>query len=173
MVDEDWGIFHKPIEDLYLHHKSAVFEKDLLDVEQGVIAHQVNCQGKIGAGVSGAIIKKYPEVYAAYNRVIEEYGSQGCYGLIQKIPVYGYLTVVNIFSQYDYGNPVKTGRVYTNIDILVRSLETLVRQHGKGIVWIPYGIGCGYGGESWGRIWPRIENLGLCVALKRPPKVIN
>lgn len=43
-----------------------VIERDITTVEEGIVAHQVNCQGAIGAGVSGAICRKWPEAERAY-----------------------------------------------------------------------------------------------------------
>ena len=45
-----------------LHHRVG----NLLDAPQKVIAHQVNCQGKMGSGVAKVIRDKYPKVYETY-----------------------------------------------------------------------------------------------------------
>ena len=39
---------------------------NLLNAPQKVIAHQVNCQGKMGSGVAKVIRDKYPKVYETY-----------------------------------------------------------------------------------------------------------
>ena len=42
-----------------LHYRNG----NLLNASQKVIAHQVNCQGKMGSGAAKAIRDKYPKVY--------------------------------------------------------------------------------------------------------------
>ena len=44
---------------------------NILDINQGVIAHQVNTQGHMGGGVAKALSDKFPDLereYAAYVR---------------------------------------------------------------------------------------------------------
>jgi len=47
-----------------------IINRDLLTIESGIIAHQVNCQGKMGAGLALKIRKKYPQVYEYYKQNI-------------------------------------------------------------------------------------------------------
>lgn len=41
-----------------------VIDENLLDAKNGIICHQVNCQGKMNSGVAKAIREKYPRVYS-------------------------------------------------------------------------------------------------------------
>lgn len=45
---------------------TQIVHGNLLDIESGIIAHQVNCKGVMGAGLAKQIRLKYPIVYQAY-----------------------------------------------------------------------------------------------------------
>ena len=67
-----------------------------------------------------------------------------------------------------YGNPAKTGKIYTKLDLLIDSIKKLLSTSDLP-VYIPYtkgvdgkkdsGIGCGYGGEVWERVYPELQKL--------------
>lgn len=137
---------------------------DIMDITDGVIVHQVNCDNIIGGGLSGKIIKKYPVVAEEYHIMMTGIRPEQAFGLHQIIAVTDKLVVVNLFSQLHHGNPKYTGKVYTDIVALVKGLRdicTEFQKHKK--VYIPYGIGCGLGGERWERVEPLISDLPLIV----------
>lgn len=146
---------------------------NILDIEKGVIIHQVNCMGKIGVGLSGQIIKKYPEVENSYHMFLSTFkdprlvlGEWNYVSIIGKN-----LTIVNLYSQLNYGNAYKTHKVYTDIISLVKGLRDICESYFKIYddensytrIYIPYGIGCGLGGERWKRVEPLINHLPLTV----------
>lgn len=137
----------------------------ITDASSGIIAHQVNCQGVIGAGVSGAIIEKYPEVKRGYEiwcsglRTPEQR-----FGTVQLIRVSHSVSVANIFSQRNYGNAKKTGKKYTDENELVRSIVQICKEYPYRNVYIPEFIGCGSAGGDWCYVFSqlnaaRLENL--------------
>lgn len=82
-----------------------VIERDITTVEEGIVAHQVNCQGTIGAGVSGAICRKWPEAERAYRAFCAEAASpESLLGSFCHVDVAPGLTVVHVFGQLDYGD---------------------------------------------------------------------
>ena len=127
-----------------------IFERSkdgILDVKEGIIAHQVNCCNTIGAGVSRAIITRYPKVEGAYHEMCNKKGKDGAFGMIQTIRVGENLVIANIFSQKDFGNSKKTGIVYTDMNLLTESLKYLLKTNSK--VYVPQYIGCGLAGGDW------------------------
>ncbi len=79
------------------------------------LAHQVNCQNRIGAGVSKPIITAFPKAEEMYHRAFKTYSSKEMFGRMVKVPVTGSLDIVHIFSQFYFGNAAKTGKVYTDM----------------------------------------------------------
>ncbi len=137
---------------------------DLMDVSKGIICHQVNCKNEIGAGVSGAILKKYPMVGDAYHehfQGIEDWDN--LLGDIQYVKITPDLTVANLFTQCDYGNSAVTGKVYTDVNLLVSALSDVCRQHPESDVYIPGYIGCALAGANWEEVREKIRNLPLTV----------
>lgn len=156
-----------------------VIEGDILDITLGVIVHQVNCRNKIGAGLSGQIIRKYTQVAMEYHRIFEQYEknaySKANYehllrttlkGTFQGVQVADELIVVNLFSQFYYGNSSKTGVVYTDVDDLVNGLERIKEMFADMPVYIPWGIGCGLAGADWNEVSCRIGYLDI-IAVKK------
>ena len=45
-----------------------VIKKDILSITEGIIGHQVNTQGVMGAGLALKIREKYPQVYEEYRK---------------------------------------------------------------------------------------------------------
>ena len=54
-----------------------IIEGNILNAEEDIICHQVNCRGKMGSGLAKQIRDKYPDVYKEYVDLInwakEEY----------------------------------------------------------------------------------------------------
>lgn len=74
---------------------------NILDVESGIICHQVNCRGKMGTGIALAIRKKWPEVYARYMKDFHAGKLRLGHFSITNVS-YG-LFVANLAAQFDYG----------------------------------------------------------------------
>lgn len=137
---------------------------DLMDYTEGIIAHQVNCRNDIGAGVSGAIISKYPEAETAYRKEFERHENPDTLlGNVQLVRINDKLTVANLFTQLDCGNAAVTGKVYTNVDMLVAGLTYLCKAFPGRKVYIPGYIGCGLAGADWNEIKAKIRHLPLNV----------
>ena len=137
-------------------------EKDLFGIKDGIFCQQVNCQGVMGAGLAKAIYEKFPVVKEKF---LENYnknkGSQ--LGKVSVIPVAnnGNLLVANIYGQEYYGNPYKTNKIYTDINKLINAITkvSIVAENTNKNIYIPVGIGCGYGGEKWDRVNSKIREI--------------
>ena len=141
-----------------------VEKRNILTVTRGVIVHQVNCQNRIGRGISGEIIKKYPLVETAYHAICELKTPAELLGTWQGVNVTGSLTIVNCFTQLDYGNPARTGRIYTDVKKLAAALADICCTYKDNEIWIPEKIGCGLGGADWSQVSAMLEPLPLHVA---------
>ena len=120
--------------------------KDISDVQSpGLIAHGVNCQDRMGAGVAKALFTKWPLVKSAYHA----FGYVDL-GNVQFITVEPGLIVANCFTQQHYGR--KPGVQYADpeavSECLVRVAEHACIELNVNEVFIPR-IGCGLGGLDW------------------------
>ena len=112
---------------------------NILDIEQGIIAHQVNCQRVAGAGLAFQIAKKYPEWYKHFKDVNPYLGLTDIYNVNSK------LKIASLYAQEEYGY----GKRFTNYFAFGLCLEKLRDMIANNIVYFPYKIGCGLGGGDW------------------------
>ena len=118
---------------------------NILEIQTGIICHQVNCQGKMGAGLALAIRKKWPQVYEDYLAGLKA-GSLFL-GRSQLVQVTPKIAVCNMAAQDRYGRDKR----YTDYVAFVKCLLHLQEQHHQKHwpVCFPYMIGCGLGGGDW------------------------
>jgi O-acetyl-ADP-ribose deacetylase (regulator of RNase III) len=117
---------------------------NLLDVQYGVIAHGVNCQGVMGSGVALAVRQKYPQAYEDYRNFCASNilgGSASLLGEVQ-CSTEKNIVVANCFTQNFYG----TGKRQVNYEAVAKCFESLNQQTDR--VNIPK-IGAGLGGGDW------------------------
>lgn len=141
-----------------------ILKGDLLETPFEVIAHQVNCQGKMNSGVAKQIREKYPHIYSAYIDALEQNGADFMFSKSQVIWEDTH-TIWNIFSQYNYGYD---GKQYTSYAALYSAFKEAILNYRDGdinnikqiSIAIPYKIGCDRGGGDWDvvkRILEKIE----------------
>lgn len=123
-----------------------IVNKDILTVDHGVIVHQVNCRGVMGAGLAKAIADKYPIVKTQYLRKFYSMGWQ--LGNTQFVSIHPDLYVCNLAGQVTYG---RENIRYTNYDALkigFAEVHNFAFEHSLQ-VYLPYGIGCGLANGDW------------------------
>ena len=138
-----------------------IIHKDgnLLDAKTDVIAHQVNCQGVMGAGIALQIKNKWPIVFKEYRKVIENIRSFFPLGSCQLVEIENNKYVANLFGQNTYG---KNNSRYTSYDAIYEALSEL---HAKMItnnltsVAFPHGMSSGLGGADWDIILVMIQSV--------------
>lgn len=135
-------------------------EGDLFTTTATIIAHQVNCQGKMGSGVALQVKQKYPSAYEMYlSECQKENKPFKPLGLIQIISQSDGHIICNMFAQDNYGYD---GKQYTDTAAL-RSCFNILKYYaltGKYSVAIPYKIGCCRGGADWdNEVYPIIESI--------------
>lgn len=124
---------------------------NILKVKEGMILHQVNNCGKMGAGLAKSIKETYPEHYKDYIDVYNKAFSKDSSSVNVKslLGTYvdtkvGNLTIRGIFAQDGYGRD----KQYTSYE----HLETCFRRIAASKitpVYIPYKLGCGLAGGDW------------------------
>ena len=147
--------------------------KELFRQTKGIICQQVNCRGAYGAGLSGVISEQYPEVLSAFqkNYAVNRGKQFGTYEIVTLNQGNELLAVANIYSQEDYGNPQRTGKVYTDWRVLADCIQDIATKNPDLPIFLPHtagkngqpdnGIGCGYGGETWAHLFEVFQNLRL------------
>lgn len=128
-----------------------IIQKDILTVEKGIICHQCNCQGSMGAGIALSIAQKWPKVLREYKSQIRELQFRGqpllgSYSLVEVSPG---LVVANILGQEKYGR----GGMYTSYQAVEHAFMTLQKNlhDSEEIpqVYVPFLMGCNRGGGNW------------------------
>lgn len=132
---------------------------NILNIKKGIICHQVNCKGVMGAGLALQIKKKWPEVYETYKDC--HIGGITTLGRTIIKPIKGHpLYVANLCAQNAYGR--KTKIVHTNYKALEACLKSLAEWRVKNeptmLVYIPYKMSCGLAGGSWTKVLSIIES---------------
>lgn len=111
-----------------------------------VLAHQVNCQGVMGAGLARQIRGVYPAAYHDYRQALRLGDLQ--LGGVRATPVGPMRFIAHLAGQDGFGR----GRRHTDYVALRSALESLAAWHrdfAETVIGIPYGIGCGLGGGDW------------------------
>jgi O-acetyl-ADP-ribose deacetylase (regulator of RNase III) len=131
-------------------------EMDATGINQGVIAHGVNCQHKMASGIAKTIREKFPSAYEGYMRMPR--GKQ-MLGIAHIINQGDDLYVANCYTQEYYG---RDGGRYADpeaIETAIRSVVVHSVAMGGLPVFLPR-IGCGLGGLDWDQdVLPGIQRV--------------
>ena len=126
-------------------------KQDITKVEYGIICHQVNAKGVMGAGLAAQIKTKFPQAFKDYKEVYDTDALK--LGSLVISPVSSrtkqQLYIAHIVGQDDYGR----GRTFTNyqaITIALAQLKKFKATLDKDLpIYFPYRMGSGLGGGSW------------------------
>lgn len=138
-------------------------EKDITTVENGVVAHGVNCQHAMGSGVALAIKNKWPVIYRAYMQITTE-DQLKMLGSAQMVEIVrNELYVVNAFTQFTCGGQPSDGsrRKYATEEAIYSSLKQAfsLAKNENLTLYLPM-LGAGLGGLLWDEeVVPQIESL--------------
>ena len=130
---------------------------NILDVKAGIICHQVNCIGVMGAGLALKIRNKWSIVYEKYKEDCSLFKSNPALmiGHVQDVMVEPNLIVANCFGQVHPGrNGLMTD--YKAWDTMLDKLNDLHSFFNLDIHF-PYMIGCGLAGGDWNIMSKKIE----------------
>ena len=141
-------------------------EGNLLEIETGIICHQVNSRGVAGAGLALQIRNKWPGWYSEYQRnIISRLGVVHWYE-VKSLHNRAVLSIASLYAQENYGTKVRQ----TNYAYLAKCLLAVEAQSAGEQVYIPHGIGCGLGGGDWQIVYQIIEDAlphAIILALSR------
>ena len=139
-----------------------IVDGDLMKASENIIAHQVNCQGKMASGVAKSIRNNFPEVYEEYMNMYNLNNNKGCpsgelLGTAQIVDCRNKI-VCNIFAQDTYGYD---GKNYTDVNSLERGLKelyTFAKENNYSAA-LPFKIGSCRGGADWNEVYKIIEDI--------------
>jgi O-acetyl-ADP-ribose deacetylase (regulator of RNase III) len=141
-------------------------EMNILDIKKGIICHQVNCIGAMGAGLALQVATRFPECYRMYEGLCQrdhkKFDLLGHNYIFRASPG---LWIVNMFAQK---NISRKGRAtdYQAFESCLQDLwNSVARRDLKHDIYFPYMIGCGLGGGDWKVIEPLIQkyfNAFIC-----------
>lgn len=126
----------------------VVENSNLLEVKNGILCHQVNCIGVMGAGIALQIKKKWPKVYISYldDCNLFKTDPKKLLGHVQDVMVDNDLFIANCFGQITPGNGCMTD--YKAWDIILDKLKDLSNFLNLDLHF-PWMIGCGLAGGDW------------------------
>lgn len=132
-----------------------IINKNILDVNIGIIGHQANCRGSMGSGLAKQIKNKYPSVYKEYVQCKQTHGL--LLGMTTYTQVHQNLWVANLMGQDHW----KGTAPLTNYTALSACLKTVnVRSEILGIpLYLPYKLGCGLAGGDWNIVSDMIDEI--------------
>lgn len=132
---------------------------DLLDIQEGIIAHQVNCQGAFGAGLAKSIANKYPKCKQAYLDYVNTHPKDILLGDVCLYNVTDKLSIANIFGQFSYGR----GKCFTDYKALDKGFATLRQTFPDKPIYAPYKIGCGLAGGDWNIVKNILDKYNIII----------
>lgn len=136
--------FHESNLHFFRNERNAIHIQNgnILNVETGIICHQVNCRHAMGSGLALKIRKKYPCHYADYLTFPAKLGNI-CLTEIRPDELH----IAGIYAQDEYGSH----GIHTQYPALASGLSTVnkIAEKKHLPVYLPYGIGCGLGGGDW------------------------
>jgi O-acetyl-ADP-ribose deacetylase (regulator of RNase III) len=125
-----------------------ILQGDIFDIKEGIICHQVNCMGKMGAGIALAIRKMFPQVYSDYMAAYQLGKLQLGHVIFTPI-ISGKLIIASLCGQHRYGRD-KQYTDYAAVEkCLARVNEYNNWHNGKLPIHIPYKMGCVNAGGNW------------------------
>ena len=131
-----------------------IIEQDILALKEGIIFHQVNCQGVMGAGIARALADRYPGLEEAYAELCAKhhFRHEELLGKVFLFKVGPNLQIANVFGQ---GGVSRSSR-QTNYESTVEAFERIIRaqQQPHSVFndkefYFTYKMGCGLGGGNW------------------------
>ncbi len=132
--------------------KSSSFQmkrikKDILTVEFGIICHQVNARGVMGAGLAAQVKSQFP---GAFNDYMDAYKSGNLkLGKVVISQIKPYNFIAHIVGQHDYGRRA----IFTNyqaLNIALNNLKSFRVSLDKDVpIFFPWRMGSGLAGGRW------------------------
>lgn len=124
-----------------------IIVQDITKIPSGIIMHQVNIEGVMGAGLAKQIAEKWPKVEKEYKDYCNERPYPlGEFLILEAEPD---IHIANIFGQSLYvpsHSLIATN--YNAVDMALRILKD-EKIMGQYPIYVPYLMGCNLGGGDW------------------------
>lgn len=155
-------------------------DENLLQVQADVIAHQVNCQGVMGAGIAKQIRNRLlsREQFLEYVNLCRKHHGN-LLGNVHWCLLKDGRRIANLFGQNFYGREKR----HTDYGALAKGFENIERNmvsHGLITLAIPNHMGCCNAGGDWDTVYQIITDRFAaspvtCIIAKYPdnPKTSN
>ena len=141
---------------------------DILQAEETIIAHQVNCFGQAG-GLAYHIFNKWPDAGSDYRQLVDRMRSIGMQiELLGIAQLTGHQPdgkiIANLYGQYSPGQDFRPRM----LEVALQNLTYAAKDLGASVA-LPYGISCGICGGEWKSVRRIIEHTmdGVDVTLYR------
>lgn len=133
-----------------------IIEQNLLEIKKGAICHQTNCIPGVMGGLAGAIASLYPKVREESILYLKGFKDRKeALGTIQYVPINKYLTVLNLYGQFNIGGIATDYDALRNIAAELEQLPITKQQE----LHMPYMMGCGLGGGDWNTVQEIFKNI--------------
>lgn len=142
-----------------------IIDVDIFSMTEGIICHQVNCQGKMGRGIALDIKKKFPIVFNKYK--LQCAHGHLKIGMVYIVQVAEKLFIGNLAGQDRYG----LDKRYTDYDAVRTCLQKIKKWSvdRKLAVYIPYKMGCNNAGGDWDVVYDIIKDeIPEAIICKKP-----
>ena len=134
---------------------------DILSSDADVILHQVNCKGKMNAGIDLRIKNTYPAVYERYFDFCDtgkaDAPSSRLLGNVLITPISPSQSIASLFAQDGYAFYGFATQRYTDYDKLRECLKVIAEKYDGKRIALPYHLGCGISGGNWDIVIKIIE----------------
>jgi O-acetyl-ADP-ribose deacetylase (regulator of RNase III) len=135
-------------------------KENLENDDADVLAHVVNCQGVMGAGVALSLKKAFPDLYNAYHaKTVMSYDRNKLLGTCYIFQNYTPIKLIaNLYAQFNYGQNQR----HLNYEALYTSLCELrdfIDKNNIKSVAFPHKMGAGLAGGNWNIIMAMISEI--------------
>lgn len=126
---------------------------DLFDVKEGIICHQVNCQGAMGRGVAAQFKKRFPHHFLLYKQMCATTKPIGLLGRLLINEEEPNLYSCSMFAQLNWrGDGCKTD--YAAFRSCCYDLKEYMKNKNINLsIYMPLHIGCGLAGGDWDTVY--------------------
>lgn len=129
---------------------------DLMDANEDIIVHQVNCKGVMGSGVAKQIRATFPEVFKEYQGHAHSHDSDELLGTAQFVYSSSKNKIIaNVFGQDSFGASRRRTFESALIWGLIKVKE--FAEDNNMSIAMPYNIGCALGGGDWEVVYEGIQ----------------
>ena len=137
----------------------TIEHSNILDVKSGIICHQVNCIGVMGAGLALQVKNKWPIVYKKYKEDCKQFMThpEMMLGHVLDVMVEPTLVVANCYGQV-FPSSVGKQTDYDSWNTMFAKLQDLGNYFSLDLHF-PYMMGCGLAGGDWNIMSEKIERL--------------